>query len=60
MHFGNLFLLFTAAITLGLSSCATEQKRVPVPPPSSVHSDLPWNRLQPGEAQGQFGAFQRQ
>lgn len=56
----KLFLsLLTAALTLGLSSCAMEQERKPVPAPGSDESDLPWNMMQPGEGQGQFGAFSR-
>lgn len=51
--------ILAAMVTLGLSSCAGEKKRQVVLP-QSEESVLPWNRLQPGEAQGQFGAFQQQ
>ncbi|MDP0489937.1 MAG: hypothetical protein Q7Q71_02655 [Verrucomicrobiota bacterium JB023] len=42
---------------MGLASCAVEEERKPVLP-ESAESELPWNRMQPGEGQGMFGAMQ--
>jgi hypothetical protein len=43
-----------------IPSCATEEEeRKPVPPPSSS-SQIPWNKPQPGQGGGAFGALPQQ
>jgi hypothetical protein len=47
-----------ASGSFATSSCAVEEERQ-VTLPESEASDMPWNRMQEGEGQGQLGAFQR-
>lgn len=56
----NKLFLGTLAVvfTFGFCSCAVEKERQVVLPESDEDL-MPWNRLQPGEGLGQFGAFQQ-
>ena len=48
--------LAAALIGLGLSSCADEPEKKPVPPTSDT-SLIPWNAPISGQGQGQFGVM---
>jgi len=58
MSFKSILMGAVALSFLGLVSCGIEPERKVVLPQSS-ESELPWNGLREGEAQGALGAFQR-
>jgi len=54
-------ILAAVAVAVLSPSCADKEEtgRKPVPPPSSS-SQIPWNKPQPGQGGGAFGALPQQ